>query len=39
MKDNTWKEIAIVLETTPDDCKLLWKNLRGRFTKEKDKIG
>jgi hypothetical protein len=35
MKDNTWKEIAIVLETTPDDCKLLWKNLRGRFTKEK----
>jgi hypothetical protein len=35
MKDNTWEEIAIVLETTPDDCKRLWKNLRGRFTKEK----
>jgi hypothetical protein len=33
MKDNTWE--AIVLETTPDDCKRLWKNLRDRFTKEK----
>jgi hypothetical protein len=35
MKDNTWEELAIVLETTPDDCKRLWKNLRDRFTKEK----
>jgi hypothetical protein len=32
---NTWEEKGIVLETTPDDCKRLWKNLRDRFTKEK----
>ncbi|XP_050298531.1 uncharacterized protein LOC126737593 [Anthonomus grandis grandis] len=37
IRENVWKEIAVILSKNPEECKIRWKNIRDNYFKNKRK--